>query len=1042
MRRTLYNFLPTFLSYLQYSCKVMAAGLLLLCCSTALRAQVTFDWVTTGTSVGGVYGYSVAMDAEGNSYMTGEFNDTVDFDPGPGVYQLTTFTTDIFVVKYNRQGELVWAISFGSLGSDAGTDLWVDASGNVYVTGVFVAEMDADPSPAIWNLFAVDNNDLFLSKFDSNGELQWAFNVGSPNFERGRALTGDPAGDVYVLAEIKGVCDFDPGPGVANVSNFGSGDAEMVIAKYNSAGEYQWASRMGGTGSDTGRDIEFAASGHVYVSGDFAGTADFDPSGATFNLVSSASLDGFVARYSASTGALSWAKKIGGTGSDAVYDVAVTDDGLVYIAGKFSGTCDMDPGVGVANQISAGNDDGFLAALDTTGTYAWSGRFGSSSVDRAQSLHADGQGHLLIAGRFRNTVDFDFGVGTQSVAAAGFDDAFLAAYTTTGSLIWAGQIGGLDSDDALSIANNGKGGLVMGGYFFDVTDFDPGPGVTAVNGGFSGAAWMTQLKLEFQDTAAPTVLCNSVTYHLDTTGAASVNLADVDLGSTDDTYLDSLWLSATNLDCANLGDQPLVLHARDFMGKEDSCTAVLTVLDTIAPEAHCQTLHRYLDSAGVMTLAAAELDSASLDNCTLDSLWTVPSVFTCLDTGWIVVKLFVKDASGNVDSCMSMILVSDTIGAGRVPVHLPDDYQFCSGSQVTLEAPPGYASYLWSSGETTSSLLVMGPGTYSVQVWNEFGCDGTDTIEVLGALRQDTLLPPTADHALCLNDTLQLAAAAGFSAYSWSDGTSGPILTTFTGGDYALTATDALGCSFFDSTHVDYYAVPLPAPIVVPGGVVGICDGTSITLDAGAGYATYEWDGGATTQTLDVSSGGLYTVQVTNGFGCIASSDPVLVVETTAPVISFSYAGAGDTLFASPTGAGYTYQWWVNGAYVPGGTNSWYRPTWTGIYKVEVTSPEGCSSTKDTLLTIIGVEDPLASQDMQLYPNPTKGEVQMSWTNAAREGDRVMVTDAMGRLVSNEALLSGATRHQVDLTHLSAGVYLISYTDGQFLRTWKALKVE
>ena len=139
-------------------------------------AQPNFVWANQLGGTGSDIGYSIASDASGNVYTTGYYSGTVDFDPGPGVFTLTSAgaTNDIFVYKLNATGNLVWAKSLGGTGAEMGLSIAVDASGNVYTTGQFQGIADFDPGVGVVTFTSAGNYDIFVSKLDASGNYVWA----------------------------------------------------------------------------------------------------------------------------------------------------------------------------------------------------------------------------------------------------------------------------------------------------------------------------------------------------------------------------------------------------------------------------------------------------------------------------------------------------------------------------------------------------------------------------------------------------------------------------------------------------------------------------------------------------------------------------------------------------------------------------------------------------------------------------------------------------------------------------------------------------
>src|SRR5260221_867783 len=134
--------------------------------------------------IGNVGGSSISVDASGHVYATGYFSLTVDFDPGPGSFNLTApgamQAFDIFVSKSDSLGNFLWAKGFGGQGPDVGNAIALDASANIYSTGEFRDTVDFDPGPGTLDLISVPNDltNMFILKLDSSGNFLWAKSFG------------------------------------------------------------------------------------------------------------------------------------------------------------------------------------------------------------------------------------------------------------------------------------------------------------------------------------------------------------------------------------------------------------------------------------------------------------------------------------------------------------------------------------------------------------------------------------------------------------------------------------------------------------------------------------------------------------------------------------------------------------------------------------------------------------------------------------------------------------------------------------------------
>ncbi|MEC8968618.1 MAG: SBBP repeat-containing protein, partial [Bacteroidota bacterium] len=244
-----------------------------------------------------------------------------------------------------------------------------DASGNVYTTGYFSGIVDFDPGAGTNNLTSQGNYDVFIQKLDPSGNFLWAKSFGGTSNDYGFSITLDASGNVYTTGYFSGIVDFDAGAGTNNLTSQGSND--VFIQKLDPSGNFLWAKTFGGNSDDAGVSITVDASGNVYTTGYFLGTADFDPGAGTNNLTPQGSADVFIQKLDPS-GNFLWAKTFGGTFGDVGISITVDASGNVYTTGYFSGIVDFDPGAGTNNLTAQGFDAVFIQKMSqcspTTGT--------------------------------------------------------------------------------------------------------------------------------------------------------------------------------------------------------------------------------------------------------------------------------------------------------------------------------------------------------------------------------------------------------------------------------------------------------------------------------------------------------------------------------------------------------------------------------------------------------------------------------------------------------------------------------------------------
>jgi len=357
----------------------------------------------------------MALDFDGNVYISGAFTGTIDFNPAGGVFNLTSSSQDIFVFKLNTDGAFVWANKMGGNNYEAGNSIRLDAAANVYTTGYyrsFNADFDAAAGSFILN--GTGGNYVFVSKTDNNGNFLWAKSVGSGLSDNAFAVSANQSA-VYVSGFFVGSGDFDPSSAIFNLASNGAND--IFILKLSDSGDFEWVKGISGSLDDHGFELETDAAGNVYTSGFYSDIVDFDSGTQTSYLVSEGLHDVFICKLDFS-GNFLWAKSIGSTSYDRAEAMSIDDQGNVFASGLFSGTVDFDSGPGTFTLSPGGT---FLLELDSSGNFI-SAQTANFSIN---SIFADGSGALCLTGFYSGTVDFDEGAGVANLTAKGLSDALI-----------------------------------------------------------------------------------------------------------------------------------------------------------------------------------------------------------------------------------------------------------------------------------------------------------------------------------------------------------------------------------------------------------------------------------------------------------------------------------------------------------------------------------------------------------------------------------------------------------------------------------------
>jgi len=367
---------------------------------------------------------SIALDASGNVYTTGYFEDVVDFDSGVGTYNLTSNgVTDIFISKLDTDGNFVWAKSMGGLSSDFALSIVLDAMGNVFTTGSFIGTVDFHPGVGTFNLTSSGSEDIFISKLSTDGDFIAALRFGGVSRDRAHSITLDDVGNVYTAGYFEGTVDFNPGLGVFNLTS--EGDKDIFISKLDASANFIWAKKIGGPATDEAFSIALDATGNIFTTGSFSGTVDFNPGAQLFYHTSAGTKDIFISKLN-TNGDFIWARRMGGVEDDIGLSMTLDASGNVYTTGTFKETVDFDPKPpSVYNLTSAGFTDIFISKLDTSGNFVWANSIGSTGSELTSFLTLDTSGNIYTTGSFAFTIDFDPGNGVEILTPNGSVDVFI-----------------------------------------------------------------------------------------------------------------------------------------------------------------------------------------------------------------------------------------------------------------------------------------------------------------------------------------------------------------------------------------------------------------------------------------------------------------------------------------------------------------------------------------------------------------------------------------------------------------------------------------
>ncbi len=378
----------------------------------------------------------------------------------------------------------------GPDGASGGGAVAVDATGAVYTTGSFYGTVDFDPGTGVTTLTAPAGGEgWYISKLDAAGNFVWVKGIISTYVgARPADISLDASGNVFVTGYFFGSLDFDPGPGTDTLrspASTGFGDyGQAFILKLDAAGTYVWAKIFGGVGGEEPRELESDGAGNMYVTGNFYGIADFDPSPGTFNITGGTfndpnSSDAFVMSLN-SAGAFRWANSFGGTDAQEGRALAVTAAGNVYSAGVFANTTDLDPGPGTSAATAPAVFGVYFSKLDSTGAFVWGKFLTNAGFNGSTGLSLDASENIVASGHFYLPMDFDPGSGTATLTptpgSPASQDVYFLKLNSSGDFVWVRSVGGPPVEFLTASTSDAAGNVYATGTFSGTADFDPGAG--------------------------------------------------------------------------------------------------------------------------------------------------------------------------------------------------------------------------------------------------------------------------------------------------------------------------------------------------------------------------------------------------------------------------------------------------------------------------------------------------------------------------------------------------------------------------------------
>ncbi|MGP8214946.1 MAG: SBBP repeat-containing protein [Bacteroidia bacterium] len=974
-------------------------------------------------SAGGSSGYDngiangIAVDSSGNVYVCGYLNSSsITF----GSITLTNNgTSNMFFVKYDANGNVIWAKNPGGSGTDICEAVTTDTKGNIFLTGYFTSSSITFGSFTLTQTSGGGTQSTFIAKYDAAGNVLWA---SSPNAagsygsdccgsqgDSPSAITTDKKGNVYITGEFSGATlTF----GSAPILNFiGSGYNDAYTVKYDSTGNVIWAKNFGGTSGYnpvlSPSAMAADSNGNVYITGYFENnTVTFGSTLLTNGkLVANNDNAYFIAKYD-SSGNPQWAENAGGW-ADFGYGIATDASNNIYVVGYFVAPTFILGSDTLHNMNSStpgqnGPTEAFFAKYNSAGNVLWTydaGRGGTNGSAGAFALSIN-SGNIYTTGTFDDSITLGSSILTN--VTPGTSDLFIAKLSTCGLSVSTSTVNstcGNPTGSATAIVSNGTPPYT---YFWTdaskkATDDSLASGLYIVTVTDSNGC-QASATANIVDATAPAISVTSlanVTCPGGSNGSITISVAG---GTSPYTYYWDNGSLTQNISKLSAG--PYQVEITDANGCR--ATQVITITQ---PPSFAMSVGTATASCGGSDGSATLTVSGGTGSYTY--LWT-PSGQTTYSASGLAAgsySVMVIDSSGCKDS-----ISADVENAGGPIVTITnitaaDCFTGTEGT-VSLSVTGGTSpyTYSWSNG-ATSSTLTAPVGYYNLIVTDSSGCKGVTSAQIQDTLPQGiTLCEVTVDsnqqNEVFWNRTNEKKIAS-YNIYR----------ETTANGVYRLAASQPADSL---SMWIDPIAVPQVRGYKYEVSEVDSCGDESVLSPAD--------------KTMQLS------ISPASGCGYNLFWNNYIGYNITQYLIFRDSAGTGfrqiDSVNASKTS-------WTD--------HTCYPASDSIAYFVEAEIPTGCTptnrpekvnntTTRSNTQHNIALTGPTAASaltstsiSISIYPNPANERLNIVISNAKAETKSISIVDVTGREVYSEPPMMNSEL-SMNIGSLATGIYFVKVT--------------
>ncbi len=922
---------------------------------------------------------------------------------------LTVLGVVLFFTLHAQHNDLLWVSQLSGSGQSVPVSVVEDASGNLYIIGIYNNTISQDT----FSLTAVGGQDIYIAKYNGQGQLLWLKGIGGSQAENAAGIALSQNGNTFYVG----------GQFLSNDCNFGgttlatSGGNDVFLAKYNTSdGSLVWTIKAAyGVTQQFGGNLTVDASENVIQIGKYTNSVTFYGGILSFISPYTGIQQNYISKFD-SNGNLIWAKTFKGNNSNNNIRSVSYDNTSYYFSGLYADSLYLEVDTVVSTSSTR---DMMLFRTDTSGNVQWVRSIKGTGEDYLIRHFTDYSSFQYLSGYYDSpslTIDSTATqVSTKTCVNHGSNDIFTACYSYDGTLTWVNSYGSGGDDQATGVYANADHAIFTGSYTGNISfssfsltnsatdafmletdrngnvlgvnkawgtgnDFCENGKINANNANlFVGPFYSATLYINNKTLTNPSpstrdmfvakfgkinltfVNIPNVCYG-DSSGSIDLTVSGNGTGPYTYAWTGPGGFTSTSEDITLLKAGWYKVTVTDALGAAKNDSSYISEGTAMALVFNVQNTSCFGVNDGSINLtvtggASPYSYSWSNGSNTEDIIGLAP--------GWYsVTVLDANNCSKNDSVKINTPAALNVSGIVTPPTCVPSHD---GAIDITVTGGTPAYSYLWSNGQVTEDLSGLDVNSYTVTITDGNGCTIAKTFNVVNPLAPSISAIIEAPSCVPGNDgSIDIIVSGGTMpyTYNWNDGNSLEDRINLTAGTYSITVTDDNSCSAIKTGMV----VPINNPpslsylMQKPSCIPGNDGSIDLIVYNGTPPFAYNWSNSATTEDISSLSPGTYSVTVTDSKNCTATNTIILTVDS--PMISLTSHGSytfceGDSLTIIATnGSDCTYEWYNGGSLIPGYTTPYYIAGSTGIYYAIATNSSGCKGYSDTA-------------NITVYPKPT-----------------------------------------------------------------------